>query len=79
MTYLMSFESFPPLKASSVSNRPFAHCCQIFREQISPCALHFTGGKRKFLASFALLCAKDILVNLFRPVKPFIALTNYSA
>ena len=56
-----------------ISNRPFAHCCQIFTERNFLVALFLLRKKQSetFFLLRALFGYKDILANLFQPVKPF--------
>lgn len=57
-----------------ISNRPFAHCCQIFTERNFLVALFLLRKKQSetFFLLWALFGYKDILANLFQPVKPFL-------
>lgn len=57
-----------------ISNRPFAHCCQIFTERNFLVALFLLRKKQSeiYFLLWALFGYKDILANLFQSVKPFL-------
>ena len=61
-----------------ISNRPFAHCCQIFTERNFPGAFFcFEKSKEIYLFFFvALICYKDIIANLSNFVKRFLEFPN---
>ena len=56
-----------------ISNRPFAHCCQIFTERNFPGAFFcFEKSKEIYFNFFvALICYKDIIANLSNFVKTY--------
>ena len=77
-TQLMSIWTVLPCGAV-ISNRPFAHCCQIFTERNFPCAFFCSLEKSEEIYLFffvALICYKDIIAKTLVLVKPFMAL-NY--
>ena len=75
MTYLMSLEPFPPLRVSSVSNRPFAHCIKFSESEISLFAFRSPEAREIFqLFLSAIKADKDIITNYFTFVKHFLFL-----
>ena len=66
VTCLWALNRFP-LAGSSVSNRPFAHCCQIFRERNFPLCFFLLLEKSEEIYLFffvALICYKDIITKI---------------
>ena len=72
MTYLMSSEPSNP-KDLSLSDRPFAHCCQNFREQNFLVAVFLIGKSNRKLSNFFISFSrcKDIITKFVSVCQAF--------